>query len=134
MSSKLLTLHQKIILTLKFVTFRTIVTVPTCNNKPFVPNRQHFSKNKTNFNNHSLQPNDNSIPSTSKDTSNNKNSFNSNQSSTFNKPNQNCFNCKSAGHTFRVCKQKRKVFCYHCGEPNVKFPDCIAWQCFKVCA
>ena len=98
----------------------------TCNNKSsFVPNSQHFSKNKTNCNNHSTQYN-NSLPSTSKVTSNNKNSFNnnSNQSSTFNKPNQICFNCKSAGHSFRACKQRRKVFCYHCGEPNVKVLDC----------
>ena len=69
------------------------------------------------------------IPSTSKDTSNNKNSFNNNSNQSFNKPNQNFFNCKSAGHTFMVCKQKRKVFCYDCGEPNVKFPDCI--KCLK---
>jgi hypothetical protein len=67
------------------------------------------------------------MPSTSQDISNNKNSFNNKsvQSSTLNdKSKQICFNCKSPGHTFRICKQKRKVFCYRCGEPNIKVSDC----------
>lgn len=36
-----------------------------------------------------------------------------------------CWNCnKAAGHTYQHCREPRRVFCYHCGKPNVYSPDC----------
>lgn len=37
----------------------------------------------------------------------------------------NCWNCHTPGHIFRDCpSQKRSLFCYRCGKPNVTTPTC----------
>lgn len=35
-----------------------------------------------------------------------------------------CFNCQRPGHAYRVCKQKRKTFCYRCGESDFTVHNC----------
>lgn len=35
-----------------------------------------------------------------------------------------CWNCKRPNHTFKVCRQKRNMFCYKCGKPDVTSRDC----------
>lgn len=45
-----------------------------------------------------------------------------------NKPTKNpliCWNCRQNGHMFMDCPStERTLFCYRCGEPEVKAPNC----------
>lgn len=35
-----------------------------------------------------------------------------------------CFNCQMPNHTYQVCSKKRGLFCFRCGEQNVKVSSC----------
>lgn len=35
-----------------------------------------------------------------------------------------CWNCNGLNHTFTVCRQKRKKFCFKCGNPDVTMATC----------
>ncbi|KAK0171504.1 hypothetical protein PV327_011182, partial [Microctonus hyperodae] len=39
-----------------------------------------------------------------------------------------CFNCGNKGHRFRTCTEKRRTFCYRCGEKDVKSTDCAKYD------
>ncbi|XP_030757810.1 uncharacterized protein LOC115883593 [Sitophilus oryzae] len=41
-----------------------------------------------------------------------------------------CWNCSGPNHTFHDCRQKRKVFCFKCGNLGVKSPACP--KCSKI--
>lgn len=35
-----------------------------------------------------------------------------------------CWNCNQPNHTYTNCLLKRRLFCFHCGKSDVKFPNC----------
>lgn len=39
-------------------------------------------------------------------------------------PEQKCFNCGYSGHSFPSCTERKKRFCYGCGQPNVIISTC----------
>lgn len=44
-------------------------------------------------------------------------------------PNIGCWNCQKTGHTFRECEATtRTLFCYRCGKPGIKTPQCDICQ------
>ncbi|XP_073822182.1 uncharacterized protein [Musca autumnalis] len=44
-------------------------------------------------------------------------------------PNIGCWNCQKSGHTFRECEATtRALFCYRCGKPGTKTPQCDVCQ------
>jgi hypothetical protein len=38
--------------------------------------------------------------------------------------NKACWNCSEVGHNHRFCNKPKKIFCFGCGEPNVRRSDC----------
>lgn len=40
----------------------------------------------------------------------------------------NCWNCKTSGHSFRLCKEPLTVFCFKCGSPGNYFASCARCQ------